>query len=165
MYLNGISLVHWGALCVYKRPVGSGEYAVTFGVGKWRVCKDLELFMRLSSASLSWSSRYLVLFRNGWRACSVNRNTNLHRAVSQILQCLPNPRIFNPKIFFGVDWRGSIEILLKGQGVRDNTSQHKASKCSQIREAISQGNYSKPLFWKLPLSEQFASVYKHTDAF
>lgn len=43
MYLNGISLTHCGALCIYKSPVVSKENAVIWGGD---VCKDLELFMR-----------------------------------------------------------------------------------------------------------------------
>lgn len=43
MYLNGISLIHCGALCIYESPVVSKEYAVILGED---VCKDLELFVR-----------------------------------------------------------------------------------------------------------------------
>lgn len=50
MYLDGINLIHGGALCIYKSPVVSKEYAVILGGGG--VCKDLELFVRRSRASL-----------------------------------------------------------------------------------------------------------------
>ena len=33
MYLNGISLIHCGALCVYRTPVISKEYTVIFKGG------------------------------------------------------------------------------------------------------------------------------------
>lgn len=33
MYLNGISLMHCGALCVYRIPVISKEYTVIFEGG------------------------------------------------------------------------------------------------------------------------------------
>lgn len=55
MYLKGINLIHCGALCVYKSPVVSKEYAVTLGVGGTVFRKDCELFMRLPWAFLlSW---------------------------------------------------------------------------------------------------------------
>lgn len=42
MYLNDISLIHRGALCVYRTPVISKEYAVILGGCLY----DLKLFMR-----------------------------------------------------------------------------------------------------------------------
>lgn len=87
---------------VDKSQMLSEEYAVGCSYGWGDVCEGLELFMRWSWASNCHWGNCGALQR--LRAHSVNRNTNLSRALSQVMHCPPNP-----KVFFRVGWRASVE--------------------------------------------------------
>lgn len=134
MCLNGISLLHCGALCVYKTPEISKEYAVMLErllfVWSWTT-EEITL-----SFSVIVIEATVVLFRDEGLLLSIQ--TLIQKTLSQTLQCPPNP-----KNFFH-DWLNRVDRFYWRDKIwGSNTSWHKDFKCSHIREVASQSSYSR----------------------
>lgn len=134
------------------------EYAVTFwGVGVVRILNYL------------WD--YLERLRNShwgnWCFSEIDERlilsveTLIPRELSQLFLFPPNP-----KVFFRVDYERECGFYWKGKVWGNNMSWHKDSKCSQVREAISQNSSSRTFVLERFLSlwnssPQYVSIQMH----
>lgn len=136
-YLNGISLTHHGALCVYKTPVISKEKRNMGGgvlfVWSW----SWTIYEIILSFSLIGIEVTVVLLRDERLILSIE-------TLIQKELCLRPRRVLQTQRFSsGLAEERVYRFSWRGKMWGSNINQYRDSKCSKIREATLQSNYSK----------------------